>query len=72
MLCDQKGSKYGFFVCLLFVVQGRYDLTMLRSLEKYVAQAADISIPFNNYITGSRCASFVGHFSKQFLLCFAS
>jgi len=34
-------------------VKSRYDLTMLRSLEKYVAQAAEITIPFNNYITGS-------------------
>eukprot|EP00004_Rigifila_ramosa_P002889 TRINITY_DN12955_c0_g1_i1.p1 TRINITY_DN12955_c0_g1~~TRINITY_DN12955_c0_g1_i1.p1 ORF type:complete len:568 (-),score=131.73 TRINITY_DN12955_c0_g1_i1:14-1501(-) len=34
-------------------IMGRYDLHLLRHLERYVAQACEISIPFNNYITGS-------------------
>ena len=34
-------------------IKGRYDLTLIRHLEKYVAQAVSVSIPFNNYITGS-------------------
>eukprot|EP00667_Euglena_gracilis_P004206 EG_transcript_4221 len=36
-------------------IQQRYDLKLLAHLEKYVAQVADIHIPFNNYVTGS-CA----------------
>eukprot|EP01147_Barroeca_monosierra_P003367 gene3367-8277_t len=31
----------------------RYNLSMLRNLEQYVARCAKISVPFNNYITGS-------------------
>jgi len=34
-------------------IKQRYNLTLLRSLEKYVATCADIQIPFNNYVTGS-------------------
>uniref|UniRef100_A0A7S0D2A5 Pyruvate carboxyltransferase domain-containing protein n=1 Tax=Amorphochlora amoebiformis TaxID=1561963 RepID=A0A7S0D2A5_9EUKA len=33
----------------------KYDLGLLRHLEKYVSQRAHVVIPFNNYITGS-CA----------------
>jgi len=34
-------------------VRSRYNLALLRDLEKFVAQKAQIDIPFNNYITGS-------------------
>ncbi|EDQ85285.1 uncharacterized protein MONBRDRAFT_34312 [Monosiga brevicollis MX1] len=34
-------------------VKNKYDLKLLRHLEKYVAAAAKVQIPFNNYITGS-------------------
>ncbi|EGD82770.1 homocitrate synthase [Salpingoeca rosetta] len=34
-------------------VKGRYNLTMLRNLEQYVARCARVTIPFNNYITGA-------------------
>jgi homocitrate synthase len=36
-------------------IQSRYNLRLLAHLEKYVAQVADITIPFNNFVTGS-CA----------------
>jgi len=35
--------------------QAKYNLSLLRSLEKFVGVAADVEIPFNNYVTGS-CA----------------
>eukprot|EP00051_Salpingoeca_urceolata_P000944 m.37448 g.37448 ORF g.37448 m.37448 type:complete len:606 (-) comp11106_c0_seq1:180-1997(-) len=34
-------------------ITSRFDLKLLRHLERYVASAADIEIPFNNYITGT-------------------
>jgi homocitrate synthase len=34
-------------------VRHRYNLALLRDLEKFVAKKAGIDIPFNNYITGS-------------------
>jgi len=34
-------------------IKAKYDLNYLKFLDKYVAQAAKISIPFNNYITGT-------------------
>eukprot|EP00808_Paulinella_micropora_P002698 g3664.t1 len=34
-------------------VQAKYDLSVINYLDRYVAQRSDISIPFNNYITGS-------------------
>jgi homocitrate synthase len=34
-------------------IRSRYNLPLLRDLEKYVAKRAQIDIPFNNYITGS-------------------
>jgi homocitrate synthase len=33
-------------------VRGKYNLAMLRELEGLVADAVNVSIPFNNYITG--------------------
>ncbi|OCF39933.1 homocitrate synthase, mitochondrial [Kwoniella heveanensis CBS 569] len=33
-------------------VKGKYNLHMLRELENVVAEAVEISVPFNNYITG--------------------
>ncbi|WVQ69033.1 homocitrate synthase, cytosolic isozyme [Kwoniella botswanensis] len=33
-------------------VKGKYKLSMLRELENVVAEAVEISVPFNNYITG--------------------
>jgi len=50
-------------------IKRRYNLSLIRSLEKYVATCAEISIPFNNYITGS--ASFThkaGVHSKAVML----
>jgi isopropylmalate/homocitrate/citramalate synthase len=35
--------------------QRKYDLSLLRSLEKFVAVGADVQVPFNNYVTGA-CA----------------
>jgi len=34
-------------------IKQRYNLPLIRSLEKYIATCAEISIPFNNYLTGS-------------------
>jgi len=34
-------------------IRSRYNLALLRDLEKFVARKAGIDIPFNNYITGS-------------------
>jgi len=34
-------------------IRSRYNLPLLRDLEKFVASKAQIDIPFNNYITGS-------------------
>jgi len=34
-------------------IKRRYNLPLIRSLEKYIATCSDIHIPFNNYITGS-------------------
>ena len=36
-------------------LQKKYNLSLLRSLEKFVAVVADVQVPFNNYVTGS-CA----------------
>ncbi|KAJ3120502.1 mitochondrial Homoaconitase [Nowakowskiella sp. JEL0407] len=33
-------------------VKGKYNLGMLREIENYVAEAVQIQVPFNNYITG--------------------
>ncbi|GMK59977.1 hypothetical protein CspeluHIS016_0901940 [Cutaneotrichosporon spelunceum] len=33
-------------------VKSKYDLSMLRELENLVAEAVEIQVPFNNYITG--------------------
>jgi homocitrate synthase len=33
-------------------VKSKYKLSMLRELENYVAETVEISVPFNNYITG--------------------
>jgi len=34
-------------------IRNRYNLALLRDLEKFVAKKVGIDIPFNNYITGS-------------------
>jgi len=34
-------------------IRSKYNLTLVRDLEKFVANKAQIDIPFNNYITGS-------------------
>jgi len=34
-------------------IRSKYNLTLVRDLEKFVARKAQIDIPFNNYITGS-------------------
>lgn len=34
-------------------IMSRYNLKLLKHVEKYVARAADVKIPFNNYITGT-------------------
>lgn len=34
-------------------VKTRFNLPLIRHLEKYVANAAEIKIPFNNFVTGS-------------------
>eukprot|EP01124_Arcella_intermedia_P002948 TRINITY_DN1160_c0_g1_i1.p1 TRINITY_DN1160_c0_g1~~TRINITY_DN1160_c0_g1_i1.p1 ORF type:complete len:323 (-),score=73.38 TRINITY_DN1160_c0_g1_i1:775-1743(-) len=34
-------------------VKKRYDLQVLNHLERYVSRAAGVTVPFNNYITGS-------------------
>lgn len=34
-------------------IRQRFDLPVLRPLEKFVASTAFVSVPFNNYITGS-------------------
>eukprot|EP00123_Amoebidium_parasiticum_P013549 comp22021_c0_seq1/m.31923 comp22021_c0_seq1/g.31923 ORF comp22021_c0_seq1/g.31923 comp22021_c0_seq1/m.31923 type:complete len:576 (-) comp22021_c0_seq1:593-2320(-) len=34
-------------------IKNRYDLSLLQMLDKYVAAAVGVPIPFNNYITGS-------------------
>ena len=33
-------------------VKSKYDLTMLKPLEDLVANAVEVNIPFNNYVTG--------------------
>ena len=33
-------------------IKGKYNLEALRDLENIVADAVNVSIPFNNYITG--------------------
>ena len=33
-------------------IKGKYNLEKLRDLENIVADAVNVSIPFNNYITG--------------------
>lgn len=38
-------------------VTSRFDLSVLQHLEKYVARASEIKIPFNNYITGTSAFS---------------
>uniref|UniRef100_A0A7S4DX45 homocitrate synthase n=1 Tax=Lotharella globosa TaxID=91324 RepID=A0A7S4DX45_9EUKA len=37
------------------LITERYDLSLLKHLERYVAQHCHVTIPFNNYVTGS-CA----------------
>jgi len=34
-------------------IKGRYNLPLIRSLERYIATCSDIVLPFNNYVTGS-------------------
>jgi homocitrate synthase len=36
-------------------VMNKYNLSLIRHLERYVSQRAHVAIPFNNYVTGS-CA----------------
>jgi len=38
-------------------IKSRYKLDMLGHLERYVASSVDITVPFNNYITGSSAFS---------------
>ena len=33
-------------------IRRRYDLTLLRDIENYVAERTGVDVPFNNYITG--------------------
>ena len=33
-------------------IRSRYNLPLVRDLEKFVARKSHIDIPFNNYITG--------------------
>jgi homocitrate synthase len=33
-------------------IKGKYNLEALRELENIVADSVNVSIPFNNYITG--------------------
>ncbi|OAD76187.1 hypothetical protein PHYBLDRAFT_16378 [Phycomyces blakesleeanus NRRL 1555(-)] len=33
-------------------VKNKYDLTMIREVENIVAEAVEVTVPFNNYITG--------------------
>ncbi|KIS02271.1 homocitrate synthase, mitochondrial [Cryptococcus deuterogattii 2001/935-1] len=33
-------------------VKSKYNLSMLRELENFVAEAVEVQVPFNNYITG--------------------
>jgi homocitrate synthase len=33
-------------------IKSRYNLHLLKFLEKYVARTVGVTIPFNNYITG--------------------
>jgi len=37
------------------MIKDKYDLTLIKHLERYVARRAHVPIPFNNYVTGS-CA----------------
>lgn len=51
-------TPLGGFLARMYTIDkhallARYDLKLLRLLEKYVARAANVAIPFNNYITGS-------------------
>ena len=38
-------------------IKNKYDLKSLKHVEKYVADAASVQIPFNNYITGESAFS---------------
>lgn len=33
-------------------VKGKYNLKALRDIENYVAELVNVSVPFNNYVTG--------------------
>ena len=34
-------------------IKSKYNLTLIRHMERYLEQVADVKVPFNNYITGS-------------------
>eukprot|EP01125_Pyxidicula_operculata_P022708 TRINITY_DN9518_c0_g1_i1.p1 TRINITY_DN9518_c0_g1~~TRINITY_DN9518_c0_g1_i1.p1 ORF type:complete len:558 (-),score=142.81 TRINITY_DN9518_c0_g1_i1:90-1763(-) len=51
-------TPLGGFLARMYAVdreylKQRFDLTVLQHLERYVARASEINIPFNNYVTGS-------------------
>jgi homocitrate synthase len=33
-------------------VKSKYNLKLLRDIENYVSEIVDVSVPFNNYVTG--------------------
>lgn len=35
-------------------IKSKYNLKMLRDIENYVAEAVNVQVPFNNYVTGYR------------------
>lgn len=50
-------TPLGGFVARMYVedpayVKGKYNLTALREIENYVAEAVNVGVPFNNYVTG--------------------
>lgn len=50
-------TPLGGFVARMYVVdkdyvKGKYNLGMLREIDNYVAKAVDVTVPFNNYVTG--------------------
>lgn len=50
-------------------VRARFRLPLLRPLEKFVASVSFISVPFNNYITGS--SAFTHKVHERVLFVFA-
>lgn len=50
-------SPLGGFVARMYTVnpdyvKSKYKLSLLRDIENYVCEIVDISVPFNNYVTG--------------------